>query len=227
VPERPEEPPPGDYVLIAVTDTGSGMTEEVRSRAFEPFFTTKPVGKGSGLGLPQVYGFAKQSGGGVAIETEVGVGTSVRVYLPRAQERRRTPRAPEIDAPPEQVGDVRGRRILVVDDDPPVREITATMLRTMGGDVVEAGSGGAALEWMADAGQDCDLLVVDFAMPGMNGAELAGAVRKSWPDVPVLFVTGYADLSAIADVSEDRIVQKPFRGGELQRKVQRILAQRG
>jgi PAS domain S-box-containing protein len=225
-PERPEEPPPGDYVLIAVTDTGSGMTPEVRDRAFEPFFTTKPIGKGSGLGLPQVYGFAKQSGGGVAIETEVGRGTSVRVYLPRAEERRRTPRTPTIEAPPEQPGDVRGRRVLVVDDDPPVREITATMLRAMGAEVIEAGSGGAALEWLDQAGARCDLMVVDFAMPGMNGAELAAVVRTRWPRIPVLFATGYADLSAIASVSEDRIVQKPFRGGELQRKVVRLLASR-
>jgi CheY-like chemotaxis protein len=221
-PERAEEPPPGDYVLIAVTDTGSGMPPEVRDRAFEPFFTTKPVGKGSGLGLPQVYGFAKQSGGGVAIETKLGDGTSVRVYLPRAQDRRANPRLTGYEMPIEHPGEVRGKRVLVVDDDPPVREITATMLRTMGAVVQEAGSGGAALE-MLDAG-DFDLLVVDFAMPGMNGAELAATSARKWPDLPILFVTGYADLSAIADVSEDRIVQKPFRGGELQRKIGKLLA---
>ena len=225
-PERPEEPPPGEYVLIAVTDTGSGMTPEVFDRAFEPFFTTKAVGKGSGLGLPQVYGFAKQSGGGVAIETELGKGTSVRVYLPRAIERRRTPRPPRLEPPPEKPGDVRGRRVLVVDDDPPVREITATMLRTMGLDVLEAGSGGAALELLDGRADGIDLMVIDFAMPGMNGAELAAAARKKWPDLPVLFVTGYADLTAIASVSEDRIVQKPFRGGELQRKISLLLARK-
>jgi len=224
-PGRPEEPPPGDYVLIAVTDTGSGMTPEVRDRAFEPFFTTKPVGKGSGLGLPQVYGFAKQSGGGVAIETEPGKGTSVRVYLPRAQERRRTPRPPTLELPVEQPGDVRGRRVLVVDDDPPVREITASMLRTMGAEVVEAGSGGAALELLG--GDGFDLLVVDFAMPGMNGAELAAVCAKKWPNLPVLFVTGYADLTALSSFSDEQIVQKPFRGGELQRKVGRLLANAG
>jgi len=225
-PTRPEEPQPGDYVLIAVTDTGSGMTPEVRDRAFEPFFTTKAVGKGSGLGLPQVYGFAKQSGGGVAIETTLGEGTSVRVYLPRAQERRRIPRAAGNEQPPEQLGAVRGRRVLVVDDDPPVREITATMLRTMGAEVIESGSGGSALEMLDAGARDFDLMVVDFAMPGMNGAELAAMATKRWPDLPILFVTGYADLSAISSVSEDRIVQKPFRGGELQRKIGRLLASR-
>ena len=226
-PERAEEPPPGDYVLIAVTDTGSGMTPEVRDRAFEPFFTTKAIGKGSGLGLPQVYGFAKQSGGGVAIETKLGEGTSVRVYLPRAQERRSHPRLPTEELPPEQPGGVRGKRVLVVDDDPPVREITATMLRTMGARVAEAGSGGSALELLDKEGKDFDLMVVDFAMPGMNGAELAALTAKKWPHLPILFVTGYADLSAISSVSEDRIVQKPFRGGELQRKIGRLLASRG
>ncbi len=223
-PDHPEEPPPGDYVLIAVTDTGSGMTPDVRDRAFEPFFTTKPVGKGSGLGLPQVFGFAKQSGGGVAIQTEVGKGTSVRVYLPRAEERRREPRPPALELGSERGGEVCGRRILVVDDDPPVREITATMLRTMGAEVLEAGSGGAALELLDR--DSVDLLVIDFAMPGMNGAELAAACKTRWPDLPTLFVTGYADLRAIASVSEERIVQKPFRGGELQRKVGLLLAGR-
>ncbi|WP_420139382.1 PAS domain S-box protein [Sphingomonas sp.] len=222
-PVMPEEPPPGDYVVIAVTDTGSGMTPDVRDRAFEPFFTTKPVGRGSGLGLPQVYGFAKQSGGGVSIETELGKGTSVRVYLPRAQERRRQPRASDPAITNEQPGEIVGRRILVVDDDPAVREITATMLRTMGAEVLEAGSGGAALELLDDDIEGVDLLVVDFAMPGMNGADLAATCNKRWPQLPVLFVTGYADLGAIASVSFDRIVQKPFRSGELQRKVSLIL----
>jgi len=112
--------------------------------------------------------------------------------------------------------------VLVVDDDPPVREITATMLRTMGAEVVEAGSGGAALELLE--GQPFDLIVMDFAMPGMNGAELEATCRRKWPHLPVLFVTGYADLSALSAISDERIVQKPFRGGELQRKIGRLLA---
>jgi len=223
-PRRPEEPPAGDYVAISVTDTGSGMTSEVRDRAFEPFFTTKPVGKGSGLGLPQVYGFAAQSGGGVGIETELGRGTTVSVYLPRAAERRQKPRLQLADSPPEQICAARGRRILVIDDDPPVREITATMLRASGAEVIEAGSAGAALELLDRDSRGFDLLVIDFAMPGMNGAELATACRKKWPHLPTLFVTGYADLTALSSIHEDRIVQKPFRGGELQRKVARLLA---
>jgi CheY-like chemotaxis protein len=143
--------------------------------------------------------------------------------LPRAQERRRTPRATSYELPPEPPGAVRGKRVLVVDDDTPVREITASMLRTMGAAVTEAGSGTVALEMLDAGARDFDLMVVDFAMPGMNGAELAAIAAEKWPKLPVLFVTGYADLSAISSVSEDRIVQKPFRGGELQRKIGRLL----
>jgi PAS domain S-box-containing protein len=225
-PLYPEEPAPGDYVMIAVADNGTGMTAEVRAKAFEPFFTTKEVGKGSGLGLAQVYGFAKQSGGGVAIETEVGVGTIVRVYLPRAIERRRMPRPAAQPRPGERPADAAGKRILLVDDDGAVREITASMLRAMGADVTERGSGGAALELIAGNDGAFDLMVVDFAMPGMNGAELVAAVRARWPDLPSLFVTGYADLTAIASVSAEQIVQKPFRGDELQRKAARLLGTR-
>ena len=225
-PVHAEEPAPGDYVMIAVADSGTGMTPDVRAKAFEPFFTTKEVGKGSGLGLPQVYGFAKQSGGGVAIETEPGRGTTVRVYLPRAPERRRVPRSGATSRAEEPLADAAGRRVLLVDDDPPVREVTAGMLRAMGADVTEAGSGGAALDLLDASGGSFDLMVIDFAMPGMNGAELAAAARARWPDLPVLFVTGYADLTAIASVSADRIVQKPFRGGELQRKAAAMLAAR-
>jgi CheY-like chemotaxis protein len=222
-PVHPEEPAPGDYVMIAVSDSGTGMTPEVRAKAFEPFFTTKAIGKGSGLGLAQVFGFAKQSGGGVAIETEIGVGTIVRVYLPRASERRTMPRPATQPSPAERPASAAGRRILLVDDDEPVREVTANMLRTTGGEVIERASGAAALELIV-AGEPFDLMVVDFAMPGMNGAELVEAVQVRRPGLPSLFVTGYADLTAIAGVSADRIVQKPFQGDELQRKIARLLA---
>jgi PAS domain S-box-containing protein len=222
-PVHPEEPARGDYVMIAVSDSGTGMTPEVRAKAFEPFFTTKEIGKGSGLGLAQVFGFAKQSGGGVAIETEIGVGTTVRVYLPRAIERQRMPR-PDEQPRPDRPIDAVGKRILLVDDDPPVREVTAGMLRAMGADVTERDSGGAALALVTAQGGAFDLMVVDFAMPGMNGAELVTAVHARWPEIPALFVTGYADLSAIAGVSAERIVQKPFRSDELQRKAARLLA---
>ncbi|HYZ23775.1 MAG TPA: response regulator [Rhodopila sp.] len=222
-PSRPEEPPQGDYVVLSVADTGTGMSEEVLQRAFEPFFTTKEIGKGSGLGLAQVFGFAKQSGGGVRIETELGRGTTVSVFLPRAQaagharrERLAEPAAANSNRPS------NGTLILLVDDDGAVREITAKMLRDLGYDVVEAGSGGAALDLLAREPRIA-MSVLDFAMPGMSGAEVAHEVHKQRPGLPVLFITGYADLAALKGVGEDHIVQKPFREADLATKVGRTL----
>ena len=219
-PVYPEEPPAGEYVAICVSDTGSGMSEEVRAKAFEPFFTTKEIGKGSGLGLSQVLGFAKQSGGGVRIDSKPGRGTSVHIYLPRADTR------PE-SAPARmgaQVGrDLRGAHILLVDDDNAVREVTAAMLAELGYVVHEAGSGGAALD-VIEREPRIDLMAVDFAMPGMSGADLARRVEKLKPGLPILFITGFADRSALADVSESRIIGKPFTGDELAMKVRIALA---
>jgi PAS domain S-box-containing protein len=233
-PQRPEEPQAGEYVMVAVSDTGSGMAPEVAAKAFEPFFTTKPVGKGSGLGLAQVYGFAKQSGGGVSIETTPGRGTKVKVYLPGAHGSAMAaagsaaaaaagPNRGAASRDPDPVA-ARKASILLVDDDAAVREVTASALRDLGHLVGEAGGGPAALDLLNRPGQRIDLLVVDFAMPGMNGAEVARGAQNARPGLPVLFITGYADLSALAGTSEDRIAQKPFRGGELERKVARCLA---
>jgi len=220
-PGRPEEPPQGEYVVLSVTDTGTGMSDDVRQRAFEPFFTTKEVGKGSGLGLAQVFGFVKQSGGGVRIETALGQGTSIHVFLPRAQPMiDRTEEAGAADAQGVPAGD--GTLILLVDDDGAVREITAKMLRDLGYEVVEAGSGGAALDLLAREPR-ISLSLLDYAMPGMSGAEVAHEVQKRRPGLPVVFITGYADLTALKDVGEDRIVQKPFREADLADKVGRSL----
>jgi signal transduction histidine kinase len=218
-PERPEEPPAGDYVMIAVTDTGSGMTKEVLAKAFEPFFTTKEIGKGSGLGLSQVLGFAKQSGGGMRIETRVGEGTSVKVYLPRA----------EIfgsEATVVPVGAARSNRkgalILIVDDDSAVRDVTASILEDLGYVLLKVGSGGAALD-LLDRQPNVDLVLLDFAMPGMSGVEVARQVQLNHPAIPILFVTGYADKNALRDVGEERIIKKPFIGEELAKKVNAAL----
>ncbi|MGY2050119.1 response regulator [Methylobacterium sp. JK268] len=221
-PRRPEEPPPGDYVMVAVCDTGSGIPPEVLKRVFEPFFTTKEMGKGSGLGLAQVYGFAKQSGGGVRIDTRLGEGTSVKVYLPRAAIVGIVGHA----APSDPVGPAPGRHggapvLLVVDDDSAVREVTAAKLAGIGYEIREAGSGLAALQAL-ERDARVDGVILDFAMPGMNGAEVAAEIAQRWPHLPVLFVTGFADLDALKAVGmagEERIVQKPFRDGELERKV--------
>lgn len=220
-PERPEDPPAGDYVMVAVRDTGSGMTSDILAKVFEPFFTTKEVGKGSGLGLSQVFGLAKQSGGGVRIESTPGVGTSVQVYLPRS------------DTPPVDLGTqtydktnevLHNRNVLVVDDDTAVREVTATILTELGYRVIEAGSGGAALE-VLDQHAEIDLMLVDFAMPGMNGAEVAREARARRPQLPILFVTGYADTAALPSSSEDGVLRKPFREEDLAAKLRLALGE--
>jgi CheY-like chemotaxis protein len=219
-PEKPEEPAAGEYVVISVTDTGSGMTKEVLAKALEPFFTTKEVGKGSGLGLSQVLGFAKQSGGGMRIDTRVGEGTSVKVYLPRAAENAAGDMAAEVIGLTD--GHRKGAIILLVDDDTAVREVTASLLRELGYIVLEVGSGGAALE-LLDAETHIDVALLDFAMPGMNGMDVARQLNAKIPALPVLFVTGYADKSALGEVGDARIIKKPFAGNELADKVHAAL----
>jgi PAS domain S-box-containing protein len=223
-PQRPEEPQAGDYVGISVTDTGAGIAADIRDKVFDPFFTTKEVGRGSGLGLSQVLGVAQQLGGGVRIETEPGMGTVVTVFLPRAE-------FVTEDAPSR--GGVRRRRngkaaravsgILLVDDDPDVRAVAAAMLREAGHTVIEAGSGGAALERLVDRAAPIDLLIADLAMPGMNGFELARAARQQRPDLPVLFVTGFADMAVAGDNRHETVLQKPFRAEELSAKIAEVL----
>jgi signal transduction histidine kinase len=218
-PSRPEEAPAGDYVMVAVADTGSGMSEEVLGKVFEPFFTTKEVGKGSGLGLSQVFGLAKQSGGGVRIESSPGKGTSVQVFLPKADA------APDVDAElaPELHAPLdRSVQVLLVDDDSAVREVTAGILHDLGYGVIEAGSGGAALD-VLDHQEDIDLLLVDFAMPGMNGAEVAREVHARRPNLPILFVTGYADTEALTAAGDDGILRKPFVEKDLAAKLRAVL----
>lgn len=197
------------------------MTEEVEAKAFEPFFTTKEIGKGSGLGLAQVYGFAKQSGGGVGLETQLGAGTTIKVFLPRAvAQAAATPSSADAE-PAVQVAPYR-HVVLLVDDDGAVREITATMLQDLGYEVLEAGSGGAALDILTREPR-VGIVVLDYAMPGMNGADLAHAIANRRPELPTVFITGYADLGALQHVGEDRIVQKPFRATELGAKVRGAL----
>ena len=205
-PSRPEDPEPGEYVVLKVEDTGSGMSDEVLAKAFEPFFTTKDVGKGSGLGLPQVFGFAKQSGGGVGIETRLGRGTTVKVYLPRVTVQPvALATTPTADASAALDGPTR--TILLVDDDDRVREVTAALLERFGYQVLAVNSGVAALTVLAE--RPVDLLLADFAMPGMNGAELARTARERWPGLPVVFITGYAEFGQL-NAGETLIVAKPF-----------------
>jgi signal transduction histidine kinase/CheY-like chemotaxis protein len=219
-PENAHEPPAGEYVVVSVTDNGTGMTKEVLAKAFEPFYTTKEIGKGSGLGLSQVLGFAKQSGGGMRIESRVGEGTSVKIYLPRAMRSDVTLPSKWIGAPKRSA---KGAVILLADDDSAVREVTASILRDLGHMVIEVGSGGGALD-LLDRNAQIELVILDFAMPGMNGMEVARQVRIKDPSCPVMFITGYADTSALGDIDDKQIVRKPFIGNELADKVQFALA---
>jgi signal transduction histidine kinase len=223
MPTTPEEPPPGEYVGICVRDSGTGMTPEVRAKVFEPFFTTKDVGKGSGLGLSQVLGFSKQSGGGVRIESRRGEGTAVHLYMPRAVVR-------ELDAPLRTASMHRSTAsqkatILVVDDDDAVRDITADMLRDLDYSVLEASSGGAALDLLHQRVK-IDLILIDFAMPGMNGAEVARFMRSKHPDFPIVFVTGFADREALEGLQHAHVIGKPFTSAELAEKIQLALGER-
>ena len=222
-PHRPEDPVPGDYVMLSVTDTGPGIPPEVLDHVFEPFFTTKSIGKGSGLGLPQVLGVAQQLGGGVRIDTKIGEGTSVNIYLPRATEIVMAAVASASgntalqDSP-------RLARILLVDDDAEVRAVTAGMLRDAGHTVIDVGSGGAALERMDLEGEHIEVAVLDFAMPGMNGAEVARIIRRNWHRVSILFITGFADMAQLsAEANDDEILSKPFRWAELEEKLKAAL----
>jgi CheY-like chemotaxis protein len=198
--------PPGDYVLISVADTGEGMTAEVLSKAVEPFFTTKEVGKGSGLGLSMVHGVATQSGGGLLIDSNVGRGTTVSVYLPRARRVSAVTRELELRSAS------RGSRatILVVDDDADVREVTVTSLESFGYRTMTAENGPAALDALARADQ-VDLLIVDMAMPGISGVELIRRAREHRPGLRAMLVTGYADLTAFSPEEGDLVLQKPYR----------------
>jgi signal transduction histidine kinase len=212
----------GDYISIAVTDTGTGMTAEVRARATEPFFTTKPIGKGTGLGLAQVYGIAQQFGGTLRIDSEVGVGTTIRILLPTAAERRATART-EADGAPEPSRHP-GAEILVVEDDADVRAFLTSTLEGLGYRVKAAESGDEGLRLLGETRPD--IMLVDYAMPGLNGADVARAARSSNPELPIVFVTAHADTDALSTAIEPSapVLLKPFGARELAAVVDRNIA---
>jgi len=212
---------PGDYVQIAVTDTGTGMTKDVVERAFDPFFTTKAVGQGTGLGLSQVYGFVRQSGGHVRIYSEPGLGTTVKLYLPRQP----IMAVPESTSTPAPVP--RGTEtILVVEDEPEVRVFARDTLRGLGYGVHEAGDGKAALDIIEHEPQ-LQLLLTDIGLPGgLDGRELADEVRRRRPSLKVLFTTGYArdaTTHRVRPETEVELLRKPFNAADLARKVRALL----
>ncbi|AIR91326.1 hybrid sensor histidine kinase/response regulator [Pseudomonas cremoricolorata] len=217
--QRPEDPEPGEYVVLTIRDTGCGMSEEVLAKVFEPFFTTKDIGKGSGLGLAQVFGFAKQSGGGVRIDTAPGKGTQVSVYLPAVREVPRVEAAP-VSAPLSLDDSGLDRTILLVDDDHLVRDLLGDVLRQYGYRVRQAHSGEQALA-LLDEG--IDLLLTDFAMPEFNGGQLANAVRERFPQLPVVFLTGYAELQGL-DLPDSVVMQKPVQPQQLAQALKDLLS---
>ncbi|HEX7719699.1 MAG TPA: ATP-binding protein, partial [Woeseiaceae bacterium] len=220
---RNEDVQPGDYVMLAISDTGAGMAPEVIERVFEPFFTTKADGMGSGLGLSMIYGFAKQSGGHVMVYSEVGHGTTVRLYLPRATSSPEPP-APDVDRMPECPDG--NEAILVVEDDTAVRKLVVANLGQMGYQVLEAADGAAALELLR-SGADIDLLFTDVILPGgMNGRELADESRSLRPALRVLFTSGYTRNSIVHQGKLDEgvhLLSKPYRREELSRKLREVL----
>jgi len=213
----------GEYVRIAVTDTGCGMTPEVMERAFEPFFTTKPVGKGTGLGLSQIFGFAHQSGGEVGIESQMGKGTTVSIYLPRTAAAETPVRLHAVQRADNEAT-VPGARILVVEDDPRVRASTIEALQDLDYDPIACGSGAEAI--VIFESQQFDLVISDVIMPEMTGPELIKHLKQTHDDFAVLFVTGYVGDGETGDLVGYELLRKPFTVGALANAVAVALTRR-
>jgi CheY-like chemotaxis protein/two-component sensor histidine kinase len=214
----------GRYVLIAVTDTGEGMSEEVRERAFEPFFTTKPTGAGTGLGLSMVYGFVKQSGGNIQLYSELGRGTTARVFLPLAEAvHNAQPSKGNAEADVMPGG---SETILLVEDDLRLRRVASRRLRSLGYQVIEADNGANALALLA-ARPEIGLIFTDFVMPGgMNGNELAEAALAAKPEIKILFTSGYAEPAAARlRLRAGAWVTKPYTAIELAKRIRDVLGE--
>ena len=223
---RDRDMQPGPYVAIAVTDTGTGMSADVIARAFDPFFTTKPIGHGTGLGLSMIYGFTKQSGGQVRISSELGAGTTMRLYLPRHGGQETDDPEPEPDHAhlPRARG---GETVLVVDDEPTVRMLVAEVLEELGYTTIEAADGAAALAVLQQSGR-IDLLITDVGLPGgLNGCQLADAARLTRTGLKVLFITGYAENAVLGHGHLEpgmHVVTKPFSMEQLATRIEAVIA---
>ena len=209
------------FVVLRVRDTGEGMSRDVVERAFEPFFTTKPLGQGTGLGLSMVYGFVRQTGGDVRIESQLGVGTTIELRLPRAAGEGAATTEDRVSAAPGGAGEA----VLVVEDDASVRLVVVEVLRELGYEAIEMASTEAALEMLA-SDRRIDLLVTDVGLPGLNGRQLADVARETRPDLPVLFMTGYAAAAArrsefLAEGME--MIAKPFAVDALGVKIRQMI----
>lgn len=208
----------GSYVSLTVSDTGIGMDSATRTRIFEPFFTTKEVGKGTGLGLATVYGIVKQSNGHIEVESEPGKGASFRISLPRVEQEVTAPRKPPMTEPKHGTG-----TILLAEDEPLLRELGQTILTQAGYAILTAPNAEALKTFVAEHEGKIDLLLTDVVMPGMSGPELVKLVRARWPEVRVLYMSGYAD-DEIEDLDRDAgFLQKPFTPTELTAKIAEML----
>jgi PAS domain S-box-containing protein len=221
---RQQDLPVGQYVSICVTDTGTGMTPEVISKAFDPFFTTKPLGEGTGLGLSMIYGFARQSGGQVRIYSELGLGTTMCLYLPRHDEEASADEVTELRTAPRPTGE--GEVVLVIDDEPTIRMLVAEVLAESGYAVIEAPDGPAGLR-VLESNARVDLLITDVGLPGgLNGRQVADAARQNRPELKVLFITGYAENAVMGRSRLDNgmfLLTKPFRMEVLADRIREIL----
>jgi CheY-like chemotaxis protein len=210
---------PGPYVLLAVSDTGTGMDAETRTRLFEPFFTTKEQGKGSGLGLSLVYGTVKQADGEITVYSQVNCGTIFEIYLPRITEPIDTPQPRRLAAPK------GSETILLVDDEEGVRTLVQAVLRNGGYDVIEASNGVAALSAYEKNSHKIELVLTDVVMPQMNGLELGERLADKNPDLPILYMSGYRDsqIGSAASQAVREFLNKPFTPDALLARVREVL----
>lgn len=213
---------PGHYVMISITDTGLGMTQEVKERIFEPFFTTKEIGKGTGLGLSMVYGIVKQSGGHIGVDSEPGKGATFRIYLPRVDEPVVEVDEKEIGGPP-----LGNETILVVEDEEEVRKLVARSLKKQGYKVLEASQGKEVFSLCEEQGGPIHLMVTDVVMPEMTGVELAKHIKQVYPEIKVLYMSGYTSDRVAVDCENVEkgieFIQKPFTVYKLARKIREVL----
>jgi CheY-like chemotaxis protein len=221
---RERDMQPGQYVAISVSDTGTGMSPEVMARAFDPFFTTKPTGQGTGLGLSMIYGFARQSEGQVRIYSEIGEGTTVRIYLPRHHGAMDEEQAPVSLSQAPRAG--AGETVLVVDDEPSVRMLVTEVLEELGYAAIEAADGVSGLK-VLQSDVRIDLLITDVGLPGgVNGRQMADAARQVRPKLRVLFITGYAENAAVGNGRLEpgmHVLTKPFAMETLATRIKAII----
>jgi len=218
-----EGAPPGPYVMLAVSDTGEGMDADTKAHIFEPFFTTKGLGKGTGLGLSTVYGIVKQSGGFITVYSEMGRGSTFKVYLPHAND---AAKPFSKDEPPEQRQTGGRETIMVVEDEPMIRELMVTMLKSRGYSVLTVDNPSRAVAFAAEHSGAIHLLLTDVIMPGISGREIANQISAQRPEMKVIFVSGYTPNAIVHHgiLDEDlNFLQKPFNAVMLANKVREVL----